>query len=341
VANSDPRPNSTNPRFDADYAAALAKFTSEEPPRPTALEIHPSPACQLRCPYCHSLSSGLSETVYSLGEQLLSLEEYATLFGEFAALGGTDLVVSGGGEPLLYPGYGKLVDLAFDQGLRIHVYTNGIASPRFSSSSLVQWLPRVTSLRFSLHQSVGTLLLPKVLANIVASLTARVKMGAGPRVHVGVLVDAFADAERQAILDAVVQADVDSVELRVVLPPSPQANQILSQSESLLRAGGLDDDRIHARIAPEADVLVPRQCLSLFRNVVVDPFGGFRLCCMRAHYPSSDHSFIGSTRDTSLRAALTSGIANMRRAGRGNCQTCSVRDSEFSERLLRDNMKCV
>lgn len=324
-----------NPRFDGVDHTAIRLAKSGSTPRPTVLEIHPSPICQLGCAYCHSMSSPLDKTIYSSGKRLLAVEEYAQIFEEFVSLGGTEVVISGGGEPLLYPNIIDLIEAASHVGLRIHIYTNGLTKRYFLVESLELWLPKITSVRFSLHYSTGPQRMPDVLTAIHNTVSCRNHLMLQVKVHTAVLVDTYPRTELERLLTQIAAGNSDCIELRIVIPPSRVATQVLHESIRFLREIGCEDSRISTRMSADSMPLVPSKCFSLYRNIVIDPYGGFRLCCMRAHYPETDFSYIGSVHEISLSVALSAGVKQMALAGSGACDVCSVRDSYFSAMVAR------
>jgi organic radical activating enzyme len=299
--------------------------------RPDILEIHPSPVCQLKCGYCHSMSSDLNETIYSSGQSLMKVDEYACLLAAFWDLGGTQLVVSGGGEPFLYPAIADVLALAKDIGFEIHVYTNGLTGKYFHKPALDRWLKCCASVRISLHNQAWREHKSQVVSATEACCTVRDQMLRGPRIHLGILTDGYTDDEFFSVLKSVRELAVDLIELRITLPSSPEAISRLAVLLALAKASLGPTSNVVARSLDKHIPEVPLKCFALHRNLVIDPYGGFRLCCMRAHFPKSDFSFIGSVRSTSLRTALVAGLEKMQLAGAGICETCSVRDAEFSE----------
>ncbi|TYC53826.1 radical SAM protein [Rhodobacterales bacterium] len=73
--------------------------------------------CNLRCKHCY-MEGGLAK------KHETPFIRYAEAIEEFAALGGTDLTLSGG-EPLLFPGWLALAEIAAGAGLRTSLMTNG------------------------------------------------------------------------------------------------------------------------------------------------------------------------------------------------------------------------
>jgi MoaA/NifB/PqqE/SkfB family radical SAM enzyme len=81
------------------------------------LQVHPSRLCNLECDHCYTMS-GPGRRGALAGEQLASAVRDA------AALGYDYLAVSGG-EPLLYPGLGALIEAGHAAGMAVGITTNG------------------------------------------------------------------------------------------------------------------------------------------------------------------------------------------------------------------------
>lgn len=97
---------------------ALQKTTLLDFPGEVAATVF-TPGCNLRCPYCHNPE--LVRPPYP--DSMISLEEF-DLFLEkrSAVLGGVCIT---GGEPLLHPDIGSLVQLIRSHGLKVKLDTNG------------------------------------------------------------------------------------------------------------------------------------------------------------------------------------------------------------------------
>jgi len=317
-----------NPRFSSNNRDALKRARRKALPLPSVLEIHPSPICQLHCVYCHSLSSVLENTLYDNQDTLLEPSEYLRLFIEFSTLGGKELVISGGGEPFLYPQIIDVIHHGFECGLRPHIYTNGYTKRFFEASKLGDWLPNIASIRFSIHKTNKMEIPLQSLHNVILN---RMQTGIFAKIHASILVDTFSHEELINYIDILLKLCVDAIELRIIIPSSSETRQLLVDSYNNI-ATQFKSSKIVTRISSSIPS-VPLKCFSLYRNIVVDPFGGYRLCCMRAHYPHNDFSYIVSLQDKKLNAALKMGMENMQSGGSAVCELCSARDSYFSRKV--------
>jgi pyruvate-formate lyase-activating enzyme len=87
--------------------------------RPSPVMFHLSIAnpCNLTCSFCCFANRTLKE--------MLTLEQVKKAIDSFVELGTTGMEITGGGEPTLHPDFGKIVNYAYEKGLKIGVVTNG------------------------------------------------------------------------------------------------------------------------------------------------------------------------------------------------------------------------
>jgi len=87
--------------------------------RPSPVMFHMSPAnpCNLTCSFCCFANRTLKE--------MLTLDQMKKAIDSFVELGATGMELTGGGEPTLHPDFGKVVNYAYEKGLKIGVVTNG------------------------------------------------------------------------------------------------------------------------------------------------------------------------------------------------------------------------
>jgi hypothetical protein len=323
-------------RYQGWTPRSLALAGREGAPRPTTLELHLSPRCQLTCAYCHSISSWTGPSIYaSPGETLLTVDEYRRLVGDFRALGGETVAVSGGGEPLLHPDAPAIIRNTAQCGVETHLYTNGLTLRRFDAGALDAWLPHLASVRFSIHADAWRSRRGDLLRAIDATLEYKDTRGLAAGMYCAMLVDAFPADELEDVLLAIAGRTWSGIELRTLLPGRPSAAQTLRSAEAFLQERGITPPLLDSRCAPIGASAVPQKCVALYRSVVVDPFGGVRLCCMRAHLQATDFSYVDNIRSTPLSECLAKGVPFMRQAGAGICDSCAPRDAEFAEAVVQ------
>jgi len=87
--------------------------------RPSPVMFHMSPCnpCNLTCTFCCFANRTLKE--------MLTLEQMKKAIDSFVELGATGMELTGGGEPTLHPDFDKVVNYAYEKGLKIGVVTNG------------------------------------------------------------------------------------------------------------------------------------------------------------------------------------------------------------------------
>jgi pyruvate-formate lyase-activating enzyme len=84
------------------------------------VNLEPTNACQLDCLFC---SRQLSKRPIGY----LDLELAETIFAEMAERPGAAVRLAGWGEPLLHPRIGRLAEMIKAKGLKMKIYTNGLA----------------------------------------------------------------------------------------------------------------------------------------------------------------------------------------------------------------------
>jgi organic radical activating enzyme len=87
--------------------------------RPSPVMFHMSPCnpCNLTCSFCCFANRTMKE--------MLTLSQMQKAIDSFVELGATGMELTGGGEPTLHPDFDKVVNYAYDKGLKIGVVTNG------------------------------------------------------------------------------------------------------------------------------------------------------------------------------------------------------------------------
>jgi radical SAM protein with 4Fe4S-binding SPASM domain len=83
-----------------------------------SLELEFTRKCNLRCIYCYS-SAGDAE------EDEIGLEEMKSVIAQARDLGAQKIILLGGGEPLVFEGFGAIVEHIADLGMQQALFTNG------------------------------------------------------------------------------------------------------------------------------------------------------------------------------------------------------------------------
>lgn len=100
-------------------------------PRSTVISTHISPegACNLKCPYC--------SVTYRDTHSRISLPRIQKYVTDLKERGLKAVILTGGGEPTLYPHFNELVQwLKYDQGLSVALITNGTTHKKIAPKTL-------------------------------------------------------------------------------------------------------------------------------------------------------------------------------------------------------------
>lgn len=88
---------------------------------PVFLSLFITNKCNLRCKYCFVVREDIDKTILSAE---YTFEQVRDIIDEFYSMG-TRMVFLLGGEPLLHPEIGRIVDYITSKGIYLHVITNG------------------------------------------------------------------------------------------------------------------------------------------------------------------------------------------------------------------------
>ena len=119
---------------------------------PTNVVIHPTMSCNHRCDFCnyfhnldeenHKEKSRITSTEY------IKIEHIIKFFREFEACGVQNLVISGGGDPLLHKDKEIILDTALKYRFEKHIYTNLDFN---ISDNIIEMLSRFNSININLN----------------------------------------------------------------------------------------------------------------------------------------------------------------------------------------------
>ncbi|MDE5420655.1 radical SAM protein [Ancylomarina sp. DW003] len=108
-----------SPRIFTDIANIQFELPIKISKTPTLVEIHPTTACNLKCPHCYIESSP-----ENLQNKRLEVKKWKSLIDELEKLKTPNLNISGG-EPLVYPGIKELLSYLTSKRIRTTLLTNG------------------------------------------------------------------------------------------------------------------------------------------------------------------------------------------------------------------------
>jgi MoaA/NifB/PqqE/SkfB family radical SAM enzyme len=157
-----------------------------ETPSPLSktMELFISTSCNAKCNFCYRDGKLYDRKAMSTGD-------FVKLVDQFADLGGENLDVSGGLEPLLSPSIRQVLQEGVDRKLRVTLYTNGI---ELGKPSLLETLLKIDRIRVSLNASdkesyrdaIGVDKFETVTRNLAEVIKQR--RGTNPRIGISFLV---------------------------------------------------------------------------------------------------------------------------------------------------------
>lgn len=310
---------------------------------PSVLELHTGRFCPAGCSFCPTSGPKL----YAAGRRRSPLRhgELALLIKDFARLSGRLLVLSGGLEPLTGPALAA-ARLAREQGLRVHLYTSGLAPSLDRSEVRAQLLNSVDRVRFSVnafrrqtYRSVqspghggGRQDLDAVVCRIRCLLAERPRNG--PRTSIGISFVAIPANHRELsaaagywsragadFFDALIDIDCDH-------PAGIEVERALHQLRQRARRGGLAPLRV--RVSGRAHGAPPLglPCAAPRAKVAVDPYGRVWRCCHVANPERGRPGLcLGDLREDSIESILRSECAAPQSTG---CRTCPDWERTFN-----------
>lgn len=95
------------------------KVTSKR--APVFLSLFVTNRCNLRCKYCFVIDENIPKEILNAE---YSIEQLRAIIDQFYALG-TRMIFMLGGEPLVHPDIGAIIDYIVEKGIYLHVITNG------------------------------------------------------------------------------------------------------------------------------------------------------------------------------------------------------------------------
>lgn len=256
---------------------------------PSMLELHPGTSCcGLDCVFCYRKGRA-----YCTNKPRVNEARLIKLIDEFAELGGRDLFISGGTEPFSQP---RIACLAISRGqqagLRVRVYTNGIA-PALQEASTRNLLALTEQVRFSIHaidphtyrhitRSVDrNVSLLKVFNNVVGVMNAR-PATCGTKVGIGliVLTENVDDLTEAGKFWRDVGADFLDIRYDVIAGTNPDIGKRVKSFLSLAESGYFDPLKVSIASYAHGKPRLASRCYAPFEKLVVDPFGFVWCCCL-------------------------------------------------------------
>lgn len=134
----------------------IEKIRSGYFPFPKSLTIFPSEVCNLNCDGCHSKHLHKKNS-------FMDLALFKRIVTDFYFQGGKAVAFEGGGEPMLHPRIGQMIDHCKKIGLRVGIITNGTIYKK--EMLLADWV------RVSIHNV--SKVLPQTKKNILRLMRNR------------------------------------------------------------------------------------------------------------------------------------------------------------------------
>jgi radical SAM protein with 4Fe4S-binding SPASM domain len=140
------------------HKKAMKKFQKTEIATPITMHIMPTSYCNLRCNFC-SVKNRKHHEILDLKKQIIPTVE------KLKKRGLKSVIISGGGEPMMYREFEKLIDYLHKQNLEIGMITNGTLL-RMKPDSFYE---KFTWIRISINslENNGEIYIPKVKKPVI------------------------------------------------------------------------------------------------------------------------------------------------------------------------------
>ena len=190
---------------------------------PVSVVIHPTNACNAKCPMCRY--ADLRET-----SETIPLDVLKRTISELGKMGTKSIIFSGGGEPTIYQGLTELIELCASYGIKTGLVTNLIRiSPKLMDAMVdnMSWV-RVSinassAEAYKIVQGMDPIVWPKLLENIKKMVDERNKKGTKLAIGGSFIVQKGNYKESGDFLDLCTDLGVDYAIYRPVQKWSPTA----------------------------------------------------------------------------------------------------------------------
>jgi radical SAM protein with 4Fe4S-binding SPASM domain len=142
---------------------------------PSSVVIHPTNACNAKCPMCRY--ADLRET-----NETIPLDTMKSVITELGKLGTKSIIFSGGGEPIIYQGLSEAIELAASYGIKIGLVTNLIRiSPKLMNVIVdnLSWvrvsINAATPTAYEVVQGMDPSVWPRLMENLKNMVETRSK----------------------------------------------------------------------------------------------------------------------------------------------------------------------
>jgi len=201
---------------------------------PVSVAIHPTNACNAKCPMCRY--ADLRET-----SETIPLDIMKRTVTDLGKMGTKSIIFSGGGEPTIYSGLDEVIELAASYGIKTGLVTNFIRiSPKLMDAIVdhVSWA-RVSINAYSAEayrvvQGMDPVVWPKLLENMKRLVAARNAKGTKLAIGGSFIVQKGNYKESGDFLDLCTDLGLDYAIFRPVQKWSPTA-ALMADSLGLTR----------------------------------------------------------------------------------------------------------
>jgi MoaA/NifB/PqqE/SkfB family radical SAM enzyme len=283
---------------------------------PKTLELHLGPYCQLNCIFCQTKvdmkNSKYADSSYN--KLPLSKEKIFNIIDEFASAGGEKIIFSGGLEPFTSNLTIPAIEYSGEKNLNISIYSNGLSKAFKDSSTLRKILKYTRTIRFSIHaitpETYHLIQAPHVTlsqakrlfeqAISAAKKTIAIKKSEYyPHIQIGIAFLLIKENIEELIpaLRFWETSGIDFLDVR---------NDILDENAILDGNCGctIKLRELHeymnkfmsisfGRRFPRNGFWGTKSCYAPYRKVVLDLWGEFHACCLRAHRKSDSKTTFG------------------------------------------------
>lgn len=169
---------------------------------PKILEIDPTSNCMYQCNCC--INSNLINR-----NGLIDRKVLCNVISEFSEMGGEGIIFIGGGEPLMYPDFGKLLEYTYSKKIKIGITTNGFLIDRYLDeiASLASWV-RVSmdAATKEIYDNVRPCNFPKAYERVIENIRTLSKVKVGTLGYSFLLIENEEFTNVKEIYDAAILA---------------------------------------------------------------------------------------------------------------------------------------
>ncbi len=191
---------------------------------PVSVVIHPTNACNAKCPMCRYAD-------LRAANESIPLDVLMRAIRDLGEMGTKSIVISGGGEPIIYNGLSEVIEVASSLGIKIGLVTNFIRVSEKLMKAIVDNLSWIrisvnaaTAETYKLVQGMEPKVFPKLIENIRTLVEQRNERHAKLIIGASCIVQKGNCREVGDFLDLCTDLGVDYAFYRPVQKWSPTAS---------------------------------------------------------------------------------------------------------------------